>query len=88
MTRKPPSPSVMIRLVEAHSPTLAAMRWQQRNYLIGRITEVMGDCVNVIASRPEGSGARRVVETDDIARALLRFANGATGSSGSLITLS
>ena len=49
-------------------------------YLIGPITEVMGDCVNVIASRPDGSGGRRVVETDDIARALLRFANGATGS--------
>src|SRR4030095_14996638 len=49
-------------------------------YLIGEIAEVMGDCVNVIASRPDGSGGRRVVETDDIARALLRFANGATGS--------
>lgn len=49
-------------------------------YLIGPITRVMGDTVNVIGERPDGKGGRRKVEVDDIGRALLRFANGATGS--------
>jgi predicted dehydrogenase len=46
----------------------------------GPIVKVMGDCVTVIAERPDGKGGRRGVEVDDIGRAFLRFANGATGS--------
>jgi predicted dehydrogenase len=49
-------------------------------FLLGPITKVMGDCVTVIASRPDGKGCVRPVETDDVGRAFLRFANGATGS--------
>jgi len=49
-------------------------------FLLGPIERVMGDCVTVIASRPDGKGSRRPVQTDDIGRAFLRFANGATGS--------
>ena len=49
-------------------------------FLIGPITEVMGDCVTMIASRPDGKGGMRPVEVDDVGRAFLRFANGATGS--------
>jgi predicted dehydrogenase len=46
----------------------------------GPIVKVMGDCVTVIAERPDGGGGRRRVEVDDVGRAFLRFANGATGS--------
>lgn len=46
----------------------------------GPITRVMGDCVTMIAERPDGKGGIRRVEVDDIGRAFLRFANGATGS--------
>ena len=46
----------------------------------GRITSVMGDCVTMIAERPDGKGGKRRVEVDDIGRAFLRFASGATGS--------
>jgi predicted dehydrogenase len=46
----------------------------------GPITRVMGDCVTMIAERPDGKGGTRRVEVDDIGRAFLRFANGATGS--------
>ena len=49
-------------------------------FLLGPIERVLGDCVTVIASRPDGTGGRRPVEVDDIGRAFLRFANGATGS--------
>lgn len=49
-------------------------------FLLGPIEQVLGDCVTVIASRPDGTGGRRPVEVDDIGRAFLRFANGATGS--------
>jgi predicted dehydrogenase len=49
-------------------------------HLMGPITEVMGDCVNVIARRPDGIGGYRAVETDDAARILVRFASGARGS--------
>jgi predicted dehydrogenase len=49
-------------------------------FLMGPITKVMGDCVTMIASRPDGKGGVRPVETDDVGRAFLRFANGATGS--------
>jgi len=46
----------------------------------GPITSVMGDCVTVIAERPDGKGGMRCVEVDDVGRAFLRFASGATGS--------
>jgi len=46
----------------------------------GPITRVMGDCVTVIGERTDASGARRCVEVDDVGRAFLRFASGATGS--------
>ncbi len=49
-------------------------------FLLGPVTEVMGDCINVIGERDDGKGGRRAVEVDDVARAFLRFANGATGS--------
>lgn len=49
-------------------------------YLLGPITEVMGDCVTMIASRPDGKGGSRAVEVDDVGRAFLRFENGAQGS--------
>ena len=46
----------------------------------GPITKVMGDCVTMIAERPDGKGGKRRVEVDDVGRAFLRFASGATGS--------
>jgi len=46
----------------------------------GPITEVMGDCVTMIGERPDGKGAMRRVEVDDVSRAFLRFKSGATGS--------
>ncbi|MEZ5826598.1 MAG: Gfo/Idh/MocA family oxidoreductase [Geminicoccaceae bacterium] len=49
-------------------------------HLLGPITRVMGDCVTMIDSRPDGKGGQRRVEVDDIGRAFLRFASGATGS--------
>ena len=49
-------------------------------YLLGPITRVMGDCVTMISQRPDGRGGARAVEIDDVGRAFLRFANGASGS--------
>jgi predicted dehydrogenase len=49
-------------------------------YLLGPIERVMGDCVTAIMSRPDGRGGSRSIEVDDIGRAFLRFANGASGS--------
>ncbi|HEU0223303.1 MAG TPA: Gfo/Idh/MocA family oxidoreductase [Paracoccaceae bacterium] len=49
-------------------------------YLLGPIESVLGNCVTAIASRPDGAGGHRTVETDDVGRAFLRFASGATGS--------
>ena len=49
-------------------------------YLCGPIARVMGDCVTMIGTRPDGKGGTRKVEVDDIGRAFLRFAGGATGS--------
>ena len=49
-------------------------------YLLGPIAEVLGDCATVIRARPDGAGGSRAVETDDIGRAFLRFASGASGS--------
>ncbi len=50
-------------------------------FLLGPITDVMGDCITMIAERPDGKGGgTRKVEVDDVGRAFLRFANGAQGS--------
>ncbi len=49
-------------------------------FLVGPITRVMGDCVTMIAQRPDGRGGMKAVEVDDVGRAFLRFANGASGS--------
>lgn len=49
-------------------------------FLCGPISRVMGDCVTVIHERPDGTGGARRVEVDDLGRAFLRFASGATGS--------
>ncbi len=49
-------------------------------FLCGPIRRVMGDCVTMIAQRPDGKGGTRKVEVDDIGRAFLRFESGATGS--------
>ena len=49
-------------------------------HLCGPITKVMGDCVTMITERPDGKGGSRKVQVDDVGRAFLRFANGATGS--------
>jgi predicted dehydrogenase len=51
-------------------------------YLAGEITEVSGQLVTVTGRRPvaRGSSETRDVEVDDLARALLKFESGATGS--------
>ena len=49
-------------------------------FLLGPIQAVLGNCVTAVSSRPDGRDGRRAVETDDVARAFLRFASGATGS--------
>ena len=49
-------------------------------FLCGPVTRVMGDCVTMIASRPDGKGGTKAVTVDDVGRAFLRFENGATGS--------
>ena len=49
-------------------------------HLLGPVRAVMGDCVTVIAERPDGQGGMRKVEIDDVGRAFLRFASGASGA--------
>ena len=51
-------------------------------FLLGPIERVLGDVVTALPSRPAapGSAERRAVAVDDIARAHLRFANGASGA--------
>ena len=51
-------------------------------FLLGPIESVVGDVVTAIPSRPVAAGSRerRAVLVDDIARAHLRFANGASGA--------
>jgi predicted dehydrogenase len=48
--------------------------------LMGDIAEVCGDVATVIAERRGPDGVPRKVENEDQAQALLRFANGATGT--------
>jgi predicted dehydrogenase len=49
-------------------------------YLLGPITEVLGDCITMIPTRPDAQGGTRAVQVDDVGRAFVRFANGAQGS--------
>jgi predicted dehydrogenase len=49
-------------------------------FLCGPVARVMGDCVTLIGTRPDGKGGTRAVEVDDVGRAFLRFESGATGS--------
>src|SRR6202047_4793853 len=49
-------------------------------FLLGPLERVLGDRVTAIATRPDGTGAPRAIEVDDIGRAFVRFANGASGS--------
>jgi predicted dehydrogenase len=51
-------------------------------FLIGPIVELVADIETVVSSRPvkAGSTERRAVETDDAARIIARFDNGATGT--------
>ena len=62
-------------LADLGSHTLATAE-----FLLGPISAVFGDCVTVIGARGDGRGGRQAVEVDDIGRAFLRFANGASGS--------
>lgn len=49
-------------------------------FIVGDIQALSADLSTKIAERTTASGERRPVEVDDEARALLRFANGATGT--------
>ena len=49
-------------------------------FLLGPISEVLGDCVTVIPSRKAENGERREIIVDDISRSYLKFATGVTGS--------
>ena len=49
-------------------------------FLMGSVSQVNGDTVTAIPRRPDGKGGERSVEVDDVGRAFLRFANGASGS--------
>ncbi len=49
-------------------------------FLLGPIAAVFGETTTVIAGRPGPDGQSKAVEVDDIGRALLRFASGASGS--------
>ena len=49
-------------------------------FLLGPISEVLGDCITVIPSRKAGDGKRREIIVDDISRSYLKFATGVTGS--------
>ena len=49
-------------------------------FLLGPITQVLGDCTTAIKSRKDNYGKIKNVEVDDIARAFLKFENGSSGS--------
>ncbi|MEM9551564.1 MAG: Gfo/Idh/MocA family oxidoreductase [Pseudomonadota bacterium] len=49
-------------------------------FLLGPITEVMGDLVTWHSKRTDAQGATHQSTVDDVGRAFLRFANGASGS--------
>lgn len=62
-------------LADLGSHTLATAE-----FLLGPISKVMGFCMTNITKRPDGKGAIRDIEVDDVGRAFLRFENGASGS--------
>ncbi len=49
-------------------------------FMCVQVTNVMGDCVTMISDRPDARGGRKAVMVDDVGRAVLRFANGTSGS--------
>ena len=51
-------------------------------YLVGPISELIAEVATPVGARPSSAGAveTRPVEVDDVARLMVRFANGATGS--------
>ena len=49
-------------------------------YLLGPITEVMGDCRTLVEHRMGTDGKRHRIRVDDISRAFLRFSSGVSGS--------
>ncbi len=49
-------------------------------YLLGPISEVMGDCKTLIGHRADMKGNRQKIRVDDISRAFLRFSSGVGGS--------
>lgn len=49
-------------------------------FLLGPITEVLGDSATLVGHRLDTDGKRRRVQVDDISRAFLRFSSGVSGS--------
>jgi predicted dehydrogenase len=51
-------------------------------FLLGPVTELLGDLETVVKTRPAAPGAkaRKAIEVDDVARLLLRFERGCSGS--------
>ncbi len=49
-------------------------------FLLGPISQVMGDCRTLIPQRTDIQGNRRVVQVDDVTHAFIEFENGTTGS--------
>lgn len=49
-------------------------------YVVGEIAALSADLTTRVAERTDAAGVRRKVEVDDEAGAILRFANGATGT--------
>ena len=49
-------------------------------FLVGPITEVLGDSTTIIKSRNDNHGKIKNVEVDDITRVFLKFVNGVSGS--------
>lgn len=49
-------------------------------YLLGSITEVMGDCRTLVEHRMGTDGKRHRIRVDDISRVFLRFSSGVGGS--------
>ncbi len=66
-------------LADIGSHALATAEYLMKD-AAGPIVRVLGDCVTMIGERPDGKGGKRRVEVDDVGRAFLRFAGGATGS--------
>ncbi|MGI9425075.1 MAG: Gfo/Idh/MocA family protein, partial [Hyphomicrobiaceae bacterium] len=49
-------------------------------FIVGRISQVLGDLRTHITARPGADNSLCDIEVDDVARAFLRFENGASGS--------